>query len=66
MSRRPGGRIGVDDHRCVALVAVIADLHMHQLLAGHGQPGWVAALTLLSVDGMIVATSTALAGGLAL
>jgi Protein of unknown function (DUF2637) len=48
----------------VALLAVIAGtvsyLHMHQLVAGHGQPGWVAALTPLSVDGMIVADSTAL------
>jgi Protein of unknown function (DUF2637) len=26
----------------------------------HGQPGWVAALTPLSVDGMIVAASTTL------
>jgi len=26
----------------------------------HGQPGWVAALTSLSVDGMIVAASTTL------
>jgi hypothetical protein len=32
---------------------------MH-MLAAHGQPGWVAALTPLSVDGMIVAASTAL------
>jgi hypothetical protein len=48
----------------VALLAVIAGtvsyLHMHQLVAGHGQPGWVAVLTPLSVDGMIVAASTAL------
>jgi hypothetical protein len=48
----------------VAPLAVIAGtvsyLHMHQLVAGHGQPGWVAALTPLSVDGMIVAASTAL------
>ncbi|HEV2376513.1 MAG TPA: DUF2637 domain-containing protein [Streptosporangiaceae bacterium] len=28
--------------------------------ARHGQPGWVAALTPLSVDGMIVAASTTL------
>jgi hypothetical protein len=26
----------------------------------HGQPGWVAALTPISVDGMIVAGSTTL------
>ena len=49
---------------CVALLALIAGtvsyLHMHLLLEVHGQPGWVAALTLLSVDGMIVAASTTL------
>jgi hypothetical protein len=33
---------------------------MHTLVALHGQPGWVAALTPLSVDGMIVAASTTL------
>lgn len=33
---------------------------MHMLVELHGQPGWVAALTPLSVDGMIVAASTAL------
>jgi Winged helix-turn helix len=32
---------------------------MHLLVELHGQPGW-AALTLLSVDGMIVAASTTL------
>jgi hypothetical protein len=49
---------------CVALLALIAEtvsyLHMHMLVALHGQPGWVAALTRLSVDGMIVAASTTL------
>ena len=64
MSRRPDGWIGWTTIGCVALLAVIAGtvsyLHMHQLVAGHGQPGWVAALTPLSVDGMIVAASTAL------
>jgi hypothetical protein len=49
---------------CVALLALIAGtvsyLHMHTLVAMHGQPGWVAALTPLSVDGMIVAASTTL------
>jgi hypothetical protein len=49
---------------CVALLALIAGtvsyLHMHALVARHGQPGWVAALTPLSVDGMIVAASTTL------
>ena len=49
---------------CVALLALIAGtvsyLHMHGLVALHGQPGWVAALTPLSVDGMIVAASATL------
>jgi len=48
----------------VALLAVAAGtvsyLHMHQLVAEHGQPGWVAALTPLSVDGMIAAALTPL------
>jgi hypothetical protein len=46
---------------CVGMLAVIAGtvsyLHMHLLVQLHGQPGWVAALTRLSVDGMIVAAS---------
>ncbi len=33
---------------------------MHLLVERHGEPGWVAALTPLSVDGMIVAASTTL------
>jgi Protein of unknown function (DUF2637) len=49
---------------CVALLALIAGtvsyLHIHLLVELHGQPGWVAALTPLSVDGMIVAASTTL------
>ena len=49
---------------CVGLLALIAAtvsyLHMHELVALHGQPGWVAALAPLSVDGMIVAASTTL------
>jgi hypothetical protein len=49
---------------CVTILALIAGtvsyLHMHALVALHGQPGWVAALTPLSVDGMIVAASTTL------
>ena len=49
---------------CVALLAIIAGtvsyLHMHLLVELHGQPGWVAALTPLSADGMIVAASTTL------
>lgn len=48
----------------MALLALIAGtvsyLHMHMLVARRGQPGWVAALTPLSVDGMIVAASTTL------
>jgi Protein of unknown function (DUF2637) len=49
---------------CVALLALIAGtvsyLHMHTLVESHGQPGWAAVLTPLSVDGMIVAASTTL------
>src|SRR3984885_8969847 len=49
---------------CVALLALIAGtvsyLHMHTLVELYGQPGWVAALTPFSVDGMIVAASTTL------
>jgi Protein of unknown function (DUF2637) len=49
---------------CVGVLALIAAtvsyLHMHALVVLHGQPGWVAALTPLSVDGMIVAASTTL------
>ncbi|MGI9004765.1 MAG: DUF2637 domain-containing protein [Streptosporangiaceae bacterium] len=52
---------------CVTLLALIAGtvsyLHMHALVALHGQPGWIAALTPLSVDGMIVAASTTLLAG---
>jgi hypothetical protein len=48
----------------VALLALIAGtvsyLHMRLLVELHGQPGWVAALTPFSVDGMIVAASTTL------
>jgi hypothetical protein len=32
----------------------------HERVELHGQPGWFAALTPLSVDGMIVAASTTL------
>jgi Protein of unknown function (DUF2637) len=49
---------------CVGMLALIAGtvsyLHMHLLVELHGQPGWLAALTPLSVDGMIVAASTTL------
>ena len=45
----------------LALIAgTVSYLHMHALVALHGQPGWVAALTPLSVDGMIVAASPTL------
>jgi hypothetical protein len=56
--------IGWTTTGCVALLALIAAtvsyLHMHMLVEVHGQPGWVAALTPFSVDGMIVAASTTL------
>ncbi len=49
---------------CVGLLALIAGtvsyLHMHLLVELHGQPGWVAALTPLSVEGIIAAASTTL------
>jgi Protein of unknown function (DUF2637) len=49
---------------CVGMLALIAGtvsyLHMHLLVQLNAQPGWVAALTPLSVDGMIVAASTTL------
>jgi hypothetical protein len=42
----------------LALIAgTVSYLHMHLLVALHGQPGWVAALTPLSVDGMIAAAA---------
>jgi hypothetical protein len=45
----------------LALIAgTVSYLHLHALVVRHGQPGWVAALTPLSVDGMIVAASTTL------
>jgi Protein of unknown function (DUF2637) len=48
----------------VTLLALIAGtvsyLHMRLLVELHGQPGWVAALTPLSVGGMIVAASPTL------
>jgi hypothetical protein len=47
---------------CVAVLALIAGTvsYLHVLVEQHGQPGWVAALTPLSVDGVIVAASTTL------
>jgi hypothetical protein len=45
----------------LALIAgTVSYLHMHTLVARHGQPGWVATLTPFSVDGMIVAAATTL------
>ena len=45
----------------LAMIAgTVSYLHMHLLVQLHGEPGWVAALTPLSVDGMIVAASTTL------
>jgi hypothetical protein len=64
MSAAPDRWIRWTTTGCVALLALIAGtvsyLHMHLLVELHGQPGWVAALTPLSVDGMIVAGSTTL------
>ena len=44
---------------CVGFLALIAGtvsyLRMHLLVELHGPPGWVATLTPLSMDGMIVA-----------
>ena len=64
MIGRPDDWIRRTTTGCVALLALIAGtvsyLHMHRLVALHGQPGWVAALTPLSVDGMIVAASATL------
>jgi hypothetical protein len=45
----------------LALIAgTVSYLHMHLLVELHGQPGGMAALPPLSVDGMIVAASTML------
>ena len=64
MTERADGWIRWTTIGCAALLALIAGtvsyLHMHRLVALHGQPGWVASLTPLSVDGMIVAASTTL------
>lgn len=64
MSARRNSWIRWTTTGCVAMLALIAGtvsyLHMHRLVELHGQPGWVAALTPLSVDGMIVAASTTL------
>lgn len=64
MSGQADRWIGWTTTGCVGMLALIAGtvsyLHMHTLVALHGQPGWVAALTPLSVDGMIVAASTTL------
>ena len=47
-------------HGLALIAATVSYLHMHMLVELHGQPGWVAALTPFSVDGMIVAASTTL------
>lgn len=64
MTGRADGWIRWTTVVCVAFLALIAGtvsyLHMHRLVALHGQPGWVASLTPLSVDGMIVAASATL------
>ncbi len=64
MNGRSDGWIRLTTTGSVMMLALIAEtvsyLHMHALVAFHGQPGWVAALTPLSVDGMIVAASTTL------
>ena len=64
MTGRADGWIRRTTTGCVALLALIAGtvsyLHMHRLVALQGQPGWVASLTPLSVDGMIVAASATL------
>ena len=64
MTGRADGWIRWTTIVCVAFLALIAGtvsyLHMHRLVALHGQPGWVASLTPLSVDGMIVAASATL------
>jgi hypothetical protein len=62
---RRGGSVDPVDHDRLRRVAgadrrVSPYLHTHLLVESHGQPGWVAALTPLSVDGMIVAASTTL------
>jgi hypothetical protein len=59
---RTGGSGGPpSDAWLLALIAgTVSYLHMHMLVARHGQPGWVAALTPFSVDGTIVAASTTL------
>jgi hypothetical protein len=54
------GRVGM----LALITGTVFYLHMHVLVVLHGQPGWVAALTPLSMDGMIVAASTALLPGL--
>jgi Protein of unknown function (DUF2637) len=64
VSGRTDRWIGRTTVGCVGMLALIAGavsyLHMHLLVELHGQPGWAAALTPLSVDGMIVAASTTL------
>jgi hypothetical protein len=63
MNRRADRWIRWTTIGCVGLLALIAGtvsyLHMHLLVELHGQPGWVAALTPLMLDGMIVAACCA-------
>lgn len=63
----PDRRIKRTTIGCMALLPLIAGtvsyLHMHLLVELHGQPGRVAALTPLPVDGMIVAASSTLLAG---
>jgi hypothetical protein len=42
------------------IAGTVSYLHMHALVVLYGQLGWVAALTSLSVDGLIVAASMTL------
>jgi Protein of unknown function (DUF2637) len=64
VSGRADRWIGRTTIACVGMLAIIAGtvsyLHMHVLVEIHGQPGWVAALTPISVDERIVAASTTL------
>ena len=48
------------DHDWLRCALALIARTVHLFVVRHGQPGWVAALTPLSVDGMIVAASTTL------
>jgi hypothetical protein len=64
VTERPDGWIRWTTIVCVALLALIAGtvsyLHVHRSCRAARAARWVAALTPLSVDGMIVAASAAL------